>query len=271
VLREYFFLILSVFAISAVFYGLERALPAERGQPFGRWAFNFVYAPFVVAAVILIGVAFSGTVGSLLTATGGGLLPVLVDETSGPLALALFALAYAFVWDLFQYAMHRLQHAVPALWETHRFHHDETALNAAAQARVHPTSYVLAVIFHLPVIALFGPQTPHFVATFLMFRLWGFVNHANLRVGIGPLTPVISFPQWHRIHHSALREHRDRNFATFFPVIDMIFGTYYRPKPNEFPPTGLGVAPEPSLRGATVSPFHGWYRMIRRRFTSAPQ
>jgi sterol desaturase/sphingolipid hydroxylase (fatty acid hydroxylase superfamily) len=258
-------LVLSVLAIGVAFHVLERVFPAERAQPFGRWAFNIAYIPFIVAAIVFIGAAFSGAIARLLSATGGGLLPPLVGKRSGPIALTLFALGYAFVWDISQYAMHRLQHVFPVLWETHRFHHDETALSAAAQARVHPTSYVLAITFHLPVIALFGPQTPHFVATFLMFRLWGFVNHANLRVQLGPLTPLVSCPQWHRIHHSALKEHRDRNFATFFPVIDLIFGTYYRPKRDEFPPTGLGERSVSSLRAATIAPFEGWYAMVRGR------
>jgi sterol desaturase/sphingolipid hydroxylase (fatty acid hydroxylase superfamily) len=172
---------------------------------------------------------------------------------------------YAFVWDLTQYAFHRLQHATPALWATHRFHHDETALSAVAQARHHPTSTVLAALFHLPVLILLGAQVPHLVAAFLMFTLWGFVNHANLRIGFGPMTPVIAGPQWHRIHHSIRDEHRDRNFAALFPVIDVMFGTYWHPRHGEYPPTGVREPHVPSLRAATVDPFVAWYRMVYRR------
>jgi sterol desaturase/sphingolipid hydroxylase (fatty acid hydroxylase superfamily) len=266
VLAAYASVLLSVLALSAGFFVLERLLPAERGQPLGHWLFNAAYTPFILAAVFLIGAAFSPVFALLISHTGGGLLPEIAGEGSGIIRLTLFALLYAFVWDLLQYAMHRLQHASPILWRTHRFHHDETALSAVAQARVHPTSYLLAMLFHMPLIILFGPQVPHLIATFLLFRLWGFVNHANVRLGLGPLTILVAGPQWHRIHHSALDEHRDRNFATFFPVIDWLFGTYHAPRKGEYPPTGLGDRAPPAIFSATTEPFVAWYDMARSRF-----
>lgn len=258
----YLALLGSTALLGVLFSGLELVLPAEPGQPWRRLAFNMAYTPLGLAAVMLIGSAFTPLTVKMHTLTSGGLLPEFHLTSVRALDLLVFAFVYAFVWDLAQYAMHRAQHAIPALWETHRFHHDETALNAVAQARVHPTSYVIACLFHLPVIALFGVRSPHFIVVFLMFRVWGFVNHANLRISLGRLTPLMSAPQWHRIHHSARPEHRDRNFATFFPVIDLLFGTYYAPKPGEYPPTGIGSRQVPILRAATVGPFLAWYGMV---------
>jgi sterol desaturase/sphingolipid hydroxylase (fatty acid hydroxylase superfamily) len=42
-----------------------------------------------------------------------------------------------------------------------------------------------------------------------------------------------------------LREHHNCNFNQFFPVFDVLFGTYRRPRHDEYPPTGLvdGDAP----------------------------
>ena len=259
---QYATAVATVLALALAFALLERLRPAEPGQPARRWLFNFGYTPFILAFVFLLGPLAAPFYAAVLERTGGGLLPVFVDQDSSFAGHALFALAYAFAWDLAQYALHRLQHAVPALWETHRFHHDESAVSAVAQARVHPTSYVLALLFHLPVLILFGPQAPHFAAAFLMFTLWGFVNHANLRVGFGPLTPAIAGAEWHPIHQSLPPQHRDRNFAVLFPVIDRIFGTYYRPGKSEYPPTGLEGIRVGSLRAATVEPFLGWARMM---------
>jgi sterol desaturase/sphingolipid hydroxylase (fatty acid hydroxylase superfamily) len=221
------------------------------------------YTPFILGFVLLLNPLLTPLFAAALAYSGGGLLPIVVRPDSSLAAHVLFALFYAFVWDLTQYGLHRMQHAVPVLWETHKFHHDEVALSAVAQARHHPTSSLLAACFHLPVLVLFGTQAPHLVVAFLMFTLWGFVNHANVRIGFGALTPVIAGPQWHRIHHSIRDEHRDRNFAVLFPAIDMMFGTYYRPRPDEYPPTGLAGERLPSLRAATVEPFLGWYRMLR--------
>ena len=268
-LATYLSVLGSVLLLALLFLALERIAPAERGQGARGWLFNLAYTPFILAFAIALGIVAAPLFETVIALTGGGLLPVFVGADSGLAAHALFALAYAFAWDLSQYALHRLQHAVPLLWQTHKFHHDETEVNAVTQARVHPTSYVLAVLFHLPVLVLFGPQAPHFVAAFLMFRLWGFVNHANVRVGLGPLTPLVAGPQWHRIHHSIRDEHRDRNFAVLFPVIDLMFGTYCRPRPGEYPPTGLAGERVPSLQAATVEPFVGWHAMLRRRLGRA--
>jgi sterol desaturase/sphingolipid hydroxylase (fatty acid hydroxylase superfamily) len=94
----------------------------------------------------------------------------------GVLAQIGFALAFAFIWDLWQYWVHRLQHAWPVFWETHKFHHSETGPNATAQARHHMLHYVLNTVLYLPLVLFWGGLTPHFLATFMMFSLWGFVN-----------------------------------------------------------------------------------------------
>jgi sterol desaturase/sphingolipid hydroxylase (fatty acid hydroxylase superfamily) len=264
-LREYVTLVGSVLVIALVFRGLERLAPAERGQPLSAWLFNLAYTPCVLVFIFLLNVVFGPAYGRVSAYTGGGLLPRFAGEGSGAATHVLFALVYFIIWDFCQYALHRLQHTVPLLWETHKFHHSETALNSSTQAKVHALSYTLALVFHLPVIVLFGPRTPHFVAAFLMFRLWGFFNHMNVRAGLGPLTPLVSGPQWHRLHHSIREEHHDRNFATFFPFIDLLFGTYRRPAADEYPPTGLTSEPPGGIDAATVAPFRAWYRMARRR------
>jgi sterol desaturase/sphingolipid hydroxylase (fatty acid hydroxylase superfamily) len=269
-LREYLTLTGSVLLTSLIFYAVERAAPAERDQPFSGWLFNVAYTPALLALIFLLNLLlFNLALSYVLVAAGGGLLPVFSVEKRGPVAQLLFAATYAIVWDFWQYWLHRLQHTVPFLWETHKFHHSDTALNSTTQTRVHVLSYFLSVVFYLPVLILFGAQTPHFVATFLMFRVWGFVNHANVRVNFGRLTPFISGPQWHRIHHSARAEHRDKNFATFFPFIDLLFGTYYRPREAEYPPSGLAGERATALRQATFEPFSAWHRMILRRFGSS--
>lgn len=259
---HYLMLVGPPLVLTLLLYGAERLAPAEKGQPLGAWLFNIGYMPFFLAFVMLAGLILGPAFSFVDAQTGGGLLPDFGGEGSGPAALLLFVLVYAFLWDVCQYSMHRLQHAVPILWQTHKFHHDEPALSAAAQTRIHPLGYLVSSAAHVPVIVLLGPRMPHFVAVFVLFRLWGSINHANVRAGFGPFTPFMSGPQWHRIHHSVLPEHRGRNFAGFFPFIDIAFGTYYRPRPGEYPPTGVEGEHLPSLRGATTEPFRAWLAMI---------
>lgn len=259
--------LLTSLGVALAFAVLEHLRPIEPDQPRRRWIFNIAYTPFILALAIVAMVLLGPVFAFVDRLVEGGVLPDFGGGGAGIPAQILFALLYAFAVDFIQYWVHRMQHKLPILWATHRFHHDETALNAAAQGRVHVTSFLLMTILHLPVILLFGSRAPHFVATFLMFTLWGFVSHANVRIGFGRLTPVLLGPQLHRIHHSRLPEHRDRNFAGYFPVIDMMFGTYLRPAPGEYPPTGIGQTAGSSIREATIEPFVAWAAMLRRAVT----
>lgn len=253
---------MTVLVLTAVFYVLEEFFPAERRQPgTSRW-FNTAYYFFIVAWLLLLQFVFAPVFSFALIRTGGGFLPQLIDPPRGFLPNLVFALAFAVSWDVWQYWVHRLQHTWPVFWQTHKFHHSDTALNASAQARAHLLNYVLHTLLYLPLLLVWGSLTPHLAATFVMFRLWGFVNHANTRLDLGFLTPIISGPQWHRIHHSMFDEHYDKNFAAFFPFIDILFGTYYRPRKDEYPATGIPAREfSGHLSEATIAPFLGLYRL----------
>lgn len=227
--------------LTVLFLCVERVRPAEARQPFARWLVNVAYLPFILAWVLALQILVTPAAAALLRLTGGGILQRFVEAPRTPLAHVFFALAFALAWDVWQYWVHRWQHASRLLWRTHALHHAETALNASSQARHNATNYVLFSVLYMPMVVLFGGLAPHPVAAFVMFRLWGFVNHANVRVGFGRATPLVAGPQWHRIHHSTRPEHRDKNFAAFFPFLDVLFGTYHEPRADEYPATGLSA------------------------------
>jgi hypothetical protein len=58
--------------------------------------------------------------------------------------------------------------------------------------------------------------------------------HANLNWTFGPLKYVFASPVFHRWHHTLEDEGLDKNFAPTFPVLDLIFGTFYMP-PGKLP------------------------------------
>lgn len=266
-LREYLNLVGSVMLLTLLFYPFELLAPAERNQPFSKRLINILYVPLFLAVAVLILQPLANAMAlRILTVTDGGILPHWLVAPNSLAHHAVFAIGYALWWDVCQYWLHRLQHHVPVLWATHKFHHSETALNSTTQARHHIFHHALAIIFYLPVLLIVGGSSPHAFVVFALFRVWGFVNHANIRSRFGLLTPLVSGPQWHRIHHSTVEAHRDRNFATFFPFIDIIFGTYYRPLKDEFPPTGLvGEERSNPWAEATFEPFVSWVR--RGRYT----
>lgn len=227
--------------LTVLFFCIEGARPAESGQPFAKWLRNVAYLPFILAWILALQLLITPAAAALLRVTGGGLLPRFIGAPRTLVGEVLFFLGFALAWDVWQYWVHRWQHTSPLLWRTHALHHAEIALNATSQARHHPTNYVLFAVLYTPMLLVFGGLGPHPVGAFVLFRVWGFVNHANLRVGFGPATRLVAGPQWHRIHHSTRKEHADRNFAAYFPFIDAVFGTYYEPKADEYPPTGATV------------------------------
>ena len=260
----------TVVLLSTVFFVLEAFAPAEKGQLLSKRLFNLAYYPLYLASVLLLSFLINPVFSRLLRVARGGLMPRVIGPPRGFIGNLLFALFFVFVWDVWQYWIHRLQHVVPVLWQTHKFHHSETALNSSTQARHHLTHGFLFMLLNSPLLVFFGTVSPHAIAAFIMSRIWGFVNHANLRLPFGPLTPIVAGPQWHRIHHSIQAQHHDKNFAAFFPVIDIVFGTYYRPQREEYPATGLtGEESAGDLRDATVEPFLGIYDLARRRIRPA--
>ena len=64
----------------------------------------------------------------------------------------------------------------------------------------------------------------------------------------------------HRIHHSREIAHRDKNFAVYFPIWDVLFGTYYAPAREEFPATGIQGVTIRTLWEAASWPFIKWTR-----------
>ncbi|MGP8120982.1 MAG: sterol desaturase family protein, partial [Xanthobacteraceae bacterium] len=154
--------------------------------------------------------------------------------------LVAATIVYLFVWDFFQYWFHRAVHASALLWPVHALHHDDENVNWSTSQRT--TIWSVVIVFfsvNLPTVMICGLQLLPLAAAYVFFKGFGLFNHANIRINLGPLTPVISGPQFHRLHHGRDGEYFDKNFAAFFPVIDIIFGTYRKPLPDEYPATGL--------------------------------
>jgi sterol desaturase/sphingolipid hydroxylase (fatty acid hydroxylase superfamily) len=181
---------------------------------------------------------------------------------SGIAGLAISVMVYGVVWDFFQYWFHRWQHMSPALWPTHRVHHSDEGINTTTALRRSVIELFLIFVFILiPTVVVAGVDEAAASIAFAVFYGWGFFNHANIRLSLGPLTSIFSGPQWHRIHHGMDREYRDRNFAAYFPILDILFGTYRAPRKGEYPATGL-IDPV-----VTAHPFRDCLRPERRQET----
>lgn len=259
----------------AVFFLAERVWPAERNQPLRNLAFNLRWMLVSEFMVALLGpaAAFATVLGVRAIGVKG---LIGIDFEKGSALYYISPILFLLMFDAFYYWFHRLQHAVPFLWEQHKLHHADESVNATTRARHHWTEALFRVPFiFIPLAVLFdlSPAKTGLLAFFAAY--WAYFKHANLRLPLGRLSWLIVGPQVHRIHHSRLPEHQDKNLAAYFPIYDIVFRTYYRPGEEEFPPTGLSSGERiTSIRQAFVLPFTGWLRMARgraRRDRTAPR
>jgi len=208
----------------------ELAFPAEAGQSWSGRLRNLVF----LAIYYGLGLSALATWYALQPPRSGPPAPAELIE---PLWLAP---AFLFATDFVYYWYHRAQHRFPFLWAIHELHHSDAELNVTTSYRAYWLEAPLqAIVVAAPVALVFGRNAPQFaVAVLVIARVLFLFSHSNVRVPFGRLTAVLCGPQWHRIHHSRLPQHRDRNFAQYFPVLDWLFGTYYAPTRTEYPPTG---------------------------------
>jgi len=138
------------------------------------------------------------------------------------------------IWDFIQYWMHRAFHR-GVLWKYHAIHHGPEHVNWHTSVRFHPINFIFysTMIGAFMVLMGFSPAAFAILGPFNV--LFSCMVHANLNWTFGPLRYVIASPVFHRWHHTAQLEGRDKNFAPTFPFYDIMFGTFYMPK---------GVVPE---------------------------
>jgi lathosterol oxidase len=161
----------------------------------------------------------------LLAAAGSDGLHALVRRQ--PLALQI--LEVMLVADLGEYAIHRLFHAIPALWRFHAIHHSSVHLDWIAGSRLHLVDVVVTRAFTLVPIVLLGFAPPAVYAYLVFVSFHAVFIHANFRFRGGWLERVLVLPRFHHWHHAAAPEAVDKNFAVHLPWIDQLFGTRHLP------------------------------------------
>lgn len=220
----------SLAALVLAFVPLERAFPARRGQaafrPAWRVDLAFLLGQYLVWSTVAVALLTPAQVWVLARAAGVD-MPLWARA-----ALAIVA------GDLLVYAFHRACHAVPLLWRFHAVHHSSEHLDWLAAHREHPVDGVLTQLAqNLPAFALALPMQS--VAGIIVFRgMWAIFIHSNVRLPLGPLRLLLGAPDLHHWHHARVGETR-HNFANLAPWIDVLFGTYHRPRADETWDVGL--------------------------------
>lgn len=243
-----------------VFGSFEYFFPAEREHSRKGKLSNVVIGVFLLT----VGSFISLSVFRLLS----GYLPEVVWQ--GPKELISYVVAYVFLVDFFYYWFHRAQHKFLSLWVLHELHHSEAELNIFSSFRTYWLDYPAQTLFVLVPTTLILGFFPLGIALAMVPMTFMLIfAHSNLKLDLGPFSRVIVGPQVHRIHHSKLPEHRGLNLAMYFPIFDIIFGTYYHPRPGEFPPTGTNtMKTDESFSRVLLKPFSTWLRQIKKAIAS---
>ncbi|MCC5667843.1 sterol desaturase family protein [Nostoc sp. CHAB 5784] len=252
--------VLKAFLIYGVFILIERLRPVEPNQPFRDIVFNLKwYVVYTLFAFLLNAIGIGALVEITRHWLGGPYLTL--PEPSNWIETILGIAFYFVILDFFYYWLHRFQHTNSFLWEQHKFHHSEVSLNVTSTRRVHWLEEPLILAFIVIPMSLLFHIEPIAIGLLAFIEIiWLQFIHLNLRLELGIFTPIIVGPQHHRIHHSFRPEHIDKNFALFFPIWDIIFGSYYRARKGEFPATGLTTGENyNNLWDATILPFREWF------------
>ncbi len=178
------------------------------------------------ANALLTALVFSGlwlVVANWASARGFGLLRLVELPTW------LHAVAAVLLLDLWTYWWHRVCHHVPMLWNFHRVHHSDPAMDVTTASRFHVGEMVASSLLRLAAIPLLGIEFWHLVVyELLMFSVVQF-QHANISVGTRLdrcLRLVIVTPFMHKVHHSDWQPETDSNYASLFSIWDRVFGSF---------------------------------------------
>tara|TARA_B110000444_G_scaffold175296_1_gene163959 strand:- start:3560 stop:4645 length:1086 start_codon:yes stop_codon:yes gene_type:complete len=214
----------------------ERLFPRQKDQKFRRphlgMDIGYAFASPLLQSAGLIAAIFVGVLS--FAWVPGLLLRPLIQEIPQPyllfVGIALF--------DLAGYWTHRWYHEVPQLWRFHAVHHSPEHMDWASGFRAHPfDGTLIAPAFFFLIAAGFSAEFTGVIA--IIQIVLGLFLHANVRLRLRLLHPIIMTPEYHHWHHSSEEDAIWSNYSTFLPLWDLLFGTYYMPKDKR--PTIYGV------------------------------
>lgn len=252
-------MLLDLLLMVAIFIPLELFFPRNKSQTkfHEEWRTDLMY--FVISHLFI---QFFGIVTqkpAVLFFGWIGLDQIHLWVQGLPFILALF-LAF-FTTDLFQYWAHRFFHTRVFLWRFHSVHHSTQNMDWLAGSRTHfiDIFFTRAMTF-IPLYVL-GFSSTVFNVYIIFIAIHAVLIHANTRINFGFIKYIFTTPQYHHWHHCEDPKYYGHNFASIFPFIDLMFGTYYLPGKKWPASTGVLEAKYPkgfvkqSIYPFTKSPF----------------
>jgi sterol desaturase/sphingolipid hydroxylase (fatty acid hydroxylase superfamily) len=269
-MQERFLRTLFLFLLLTVVFGiLEKLFPSVRNQSKlrkGIWldTFYWFFTPMVIQIVdIAAMIALFLPIYALL---GRSLAIDDILKGYGPLAqLPLWeqGIIAIIVGDFVGYWVHRLNHS-RQLWDFHAIHHSSEVMDWLTAVRLHPINDMIAKVGQASPVLLLG-LSPLSVEIYVMWlSAYVALIHANISWTYGPFRYWLASPAFHRWHHTREKEGHGKNFASLFPIFDLIFGTFYMPKGQQPKNFGLDGGSIPTtFKAQMLYPFRRWSTVQR--------
>jgi sterol desaturase/sphingolipid hydroxylase (fatty acid hydroxylase superfamily) len=256
-------MVIGFLVLTGIFFVIERlgrGIKTQRILRRGFWTdlIYWFFTPLVTKSITKLGVILPAVFVVLMVG-------ISFEELKNPGYRGFGLLSQQPLWlqgievfvlgDFIGYWTHRLFHT-GKWWTFHAVHHSSVEMDWLSSVRLHPVNdFVSKLAQMFPLLLLgFNPRVLAAYAPVLTF--YAILLHANVNWTYGPLRAVIASPVFHRWHHTKEAEAMDKNFAGFFPFLDILFGTYYMPK-DKFP-TVFGIdtddMPE-NIAGQLAYPF----------------
>jgi sterol desaturase/sphingolipid hydroxylase (fatty acid hydroxylase superfamily) len=247
-------MLLDLLLMTIIFIPIELFFPKNKNQTkfHAEWRTDLVY--FIISHLFIQVFGIISQKPAILFFGWIGLDKVHLWIQQLPFLVAL--LLTFVVTDMFQYWAHRIFHNHVYLWRFHSVHHSTQHMDWLAGSRTHFVDifFTRAMAF-VPLYVLgFPPAVFNIYIVFIAIH--AVLIHSNTRINFGFLKYIFATPQYHHWHHCEDPKHYGKNFATVFPFIDMMFGTYYLP--GNVWPEGTGVHESQFPKGfikQTIYPF----------------
>lgn len=255
------------FYIAAIlfFWLLERLIPARPHQAAFRdqWFNDLVYLIMnghyagywlsILAGIIYSSIGFQESSLNLGWLTGA---PIWAQLIIGLL-----------VKDFFSWCVHNLLHRIPFLWQFHRLHHSAEHMDFMVVMRFHWMEIIVYRFFLFVPLALIGMHPDAFLGVIFIDVFWGFFNHANIKVDIGPFKYLFNSPKMHLWHHEYTTDRMNQNFGITLSVWDWMFGTVYWPEgePDRLSFVGISRYPKQVYSQYLLEPFRNLVQRILNR------
>lgn len=214
----------------------EKLFPRHEGQKVRRPHLGTDISYALVSPLMAVGAGFVAIIIGVISLAW---IPGLLLKPYVAMIPAAYAPFVGFViFDIIVYWTHRFYHEIPVLWKFHAIHHSTEHLDWASGFRGHPFDGTLAApaFFFLIAAGFTAEMTGVFAALQIVVGLF---LHANVKWRLKWLHAIVITPEFHHWHHTKDEEAIWTNYSVFFPLWDIIFGTYFMPKNRR--PENYGV------------------------------